>query len=173
MQIRSAKLVSQIEATFKQMETAGMELECFQALQKQEELAASIRINNLFNEVNQQKELERTMQQRYGSLVAEKERIEGILEWHNAEMARQQELAMQTQVHESPVSAEATNNQTVEPDGASSESLVADENLESSVSNADAENNMLVDNVVDAENNMLVDNGNQPAPTVGEAVVGV
>ena len=57
--MRSKKsLWPQIEATFKQMDTAATELECFRVLQKQEQLAASHRINNIWSEVEKQKELE-------------------------------------------------------------------------------------------------------------------
>ncbi|KAL0358607.1 UNVERIFIED_CONTAM: Cell division cycle 5-like protein [Sesamum angustifolium] len=49
-QMRAGKLWTQIEATFKQMDTAGTELECFQALQKQEQLSATHRISNLWEE---------------------------------------------------------------------------------------------------------------------------
>lgn len=78
--MRSGKIWSQIEATFKQMDTAGTEVECFQALQKQEQVAASHRINSLWEEVQKQKELERTLQKRYGDLIAEQELIQSILE---------------------------------------------------------------------------------------------
>ncbi|KAJ6292040.1 hypothetical protein OIU76_024024 [Salix suchowensis] len=50
------------------MDTAGTELECFQALQRQEQLAASHRINGLWEEVQKQKELEQALQRRYGDL---------------------------------------------------------------------------------------------------------
>ncbi|CAL0301807.1 unnamed protein product [Lupinus luteus] len=69
----------QIEATFKQMDVAATELECFQALQKQEQLAASHRINNVWGEVQKQKELEKTLQKRYGDLIAELERVQNIV----------------------------------------------------------------------------------------------
>ncbi|OIV95028.1 hypothetical protein TanjilG_10848 [Lupinus angustifolius] len=69
----------QIEATFKQMDVAATELECFQALQKQEQLAASHRINNVWGEVQKQKELEKTLQKRYGDHIAELERVQNIM----------------------------------------------------------------------------------------------
>ena len=72
-QKRAATLWRQIESTFKQMDTAGTELECFQALQKQEQLAASHRINDLWEEVQKQKEFEQTLQRSYGNLIAELE----------------------------------------------------------------------------------------------------
>ncbi|KAK9907860.1 hypothetical protein M0R45_000047 [Rubus argutus] len=51
-----------IQETFKQMDMAEKELECFQALQKQEKLAATCRINNMWEDVLKQKELEQTLQ---------------------------------------------------------------------------------------------------------------
>ncbi|KAJ6951586.1 hypothetical protein NC653_040894 [Populus alba x Populus x berolinensis] len=72
------QLLPPIELTLKQMDTSGTELECFQALQRQEQLAASHRINGLWEEVQKQKELEQTMQRRYGDLVAELERIQQL-----------------------------------------------------------------------------------------------
>ncbi|XP_062014423.1 cell division cycle 5-like protein [Rosa rugosa] len=65
-----------IEETFKQMDTATKELECFQALQKQEQLAATSWINNMWEEVQKQKELEQTLQKRYGDLVVKLEKIQ-------------------------------------------------------------------------------------------------
>ncbi|KAL5537949.1 hypothetical protein UlMin_043005 [Ulmus minor] len=70
-ELRAKKsLWPQIEETFKQMDSAAKELECFQALQKQEQLAASYRISNIWEEVQKQKELERTLQKQYGDLQA-------------------------------------------------------------------------------------------------------
>lgn len=40
-------------------------LSCFKALQKQEQLAASHRIDSIWKEVQKQKELEQTLQRRY------------------------------------------------------------------------------------------------------------
>ncbi|KAJ6757395.1 hypothetical protein OIU74_026617 [Salix koriyanagi] len=79
-QIRAERqLLPPIELTLKQMDTSGTELECFQALQRQEQLAASHRINGLWEEVQKQKELEQTLQRRYGDLVAELERIQQLM----------------------------------------------------------------------------------------------
>ncbi|CAL5364993.1 unnamed protein product [Camellia sinensis] len=107
-QMRAGKLWSQIEATFKQMDTAGTELECFQALQKQEQLAASHRINVLWEEVQKQKELERTLQKRYGDLVAEKERIQSVMD----AFIVQEEIAAKNRALEL---ANAAANETAEP----------------------------------------------------------
>ncbi|KAK6911332.1 Pre-mRNA splicing factor component Cdc5p/Cef1, C-terminal [Dillenia turbinata] len=92
-QTRAGKLWSQIEATFKQMDTAGTELECFQALHKQEQMAASHRINGLWEEVKKQKELEQTLQRRYGDLIAEQERIQHLVENYRLQVQIQEEIA--------------------------------------------------------------------------------
>ncbi|OIV91995.1 hypothetical protein TanjilG_07734 [Lupinus angustifolius] len=81
----------QIEATFKLMDVAATELECFQALQKQEQLAASHRINNVWGEVQRQKELEKTLQKRYGDLVAELERVQNFMNQYRVK-SQQEEI---------------------------------------------------------------------------------
>ncbi|KAJ8562782.1 hypothetical protein K7X08_031234 [Anisodus acutangulus] len=92
-QMRAGKLWSQIESTFKQMDTAGTEFECFRALQKQEQQAASHRVNNLWEEVQKQKELERTLQKRYGDLVADKEKIQHLMDEYRIQAQLQEEIA--------------------------------------------------------------------------------
>lgn len=90
---RSKKgLWPQIEATFKQMDVAATEFECFQALKKQEQLAASHRINNLWSEVQKQKELERTLQKRYGDLMADLERTQNVIEQFRVQAQLQEEI---------------------------------------------------------------------------------
>ncbi|KAK7285882.1 hypothetical protein RJT34_20667 [Clitoria ternatea] len=96
----------QIEATFKQMDVAATEFECFEALQKQEKLAASHRINNLWAEVQKQKELEKTLQKRYGDLIAELERIQNVMDQFRAQAQRQEEIEANNQ------NLEATANET-------------------------------------------------------------
>lgn len=92
-QTRSKKgLWPQIEATFKQMDVAATEFECFQALKKQEQLAASHRINNLWSEVQKQKELERTLQKRYGDLMADLERTQNVIEQFRVQAQLQEEI---------------------------------------------------------------------------------
>lgn len=95
--MRAAKIWSQVEATFKQMDTAGTEYECFQALQRQEKLAASNRINSIWEDVQKQKELEKTLQNRYGDLLAEKERIYNLMEKYREEAKKQEEIAANLQ----------------------------------------------------------------------------
>jgi len=82
----------QIEATFKQMDIAATELECFKALHKQEQLAASQRINNLWSEVQKQKELEKTLQNRYGSLVEELEKMQNTINQCRLKAQQQKEI---------------------------------------------------------------------------------
>lgn len=110
-QMRATKLWSQIEATFKQMDTAGTELECFQALRKQEQLAAAHRINTLWEEVQKQKELEQTLQKRYGYLLSEQERIHHLMIESREQMRIQEENeAKQRALAE----ARAAENKTIE-----------------------------------------------------------
>ncbi|KAH7571846.1 hypothetical protein JRO89_XS04G0154600 [Xanthoceras sorbifolium] len=92
-QKRAENLRIQIQSTVKQMETAGTELECFQALQKQEQLAASNRINGLWEEVQKQKELERKLQNRYGDLSAKLERIRYLMDDFRVQAQKQEEIA--------------------------------------------------------------------------------
>jgi len=91
-QVRAGKLWSQGQDTFKQMNTASTELECFQELQKQEHLAASYRVLNLTEEVNKQKALEQTLQSRYGDLLSGFQRIQGQLEEHKRQLKIQEEI---------------------------------------------------------------------------------
>ncbi|XP_075513464.1 cell division cycle 5-like protein [Primulina tabacum] len=92
-QMRAGKLGTQIEATFKQMDTAGTELECFLALQKQEQLAATRRISNLWEEVQKQKDLERILQKRYGDLLPELERVQNLTDSYRLQAKREEETA--------------------------------------------------------------------------------
>ncbi|KAJ1409351.1 SANT/Myb domain [Sesbania bispinosa] len=102
----------QIEATFKQMDIAATELECFEALKKQEQLAASHRINNLWAEVQKQKELEKTLQNKYGSLTEELEKIQNIMDQYRAQPQQQEEIKASSRVQEpTEVTADETDVQ--------------------------------------------------------------
>ncbi|CAK9162309.1 unnamed protein product [Ilex paraguariensis] len=122
-QIRAGKLWSQIEVTFRQMDTAGAELECFQALQKQEHLAAAHRINGLWEEVQKQKELEQTLQKRYGHLLAEQERIQQLMDEYRIQAQRKEEIS--EKIHALELAEAAANkivvssNENLEPVAAS------------------------------------------------------
>uniref|UniRef100_A0A0D9W3M3 Cell division cycle 5-like protein n=1 Tax=Leersia perrieri TaxID=77586 RepID=A0A0D9W3M3_9ORYZ len=94
-QVRASKLWSQVQDTFKQMDTSATELECFQELQKQEQMAASYRIRNLTEEVNKQKALERTLQSRYGDLLTGYQKIQEQLEEHKRQLMIQEEMEAQ------------------------------------------------------------------------------
>ncbi|KAF5206703.1 hypothetical protein FRX31_003710 [Thalictrum thalictroides] len=82
------------------MDTAVTELECFQALQKQEHYAGSHRINGLFEEIKRQKKLVENVQKRYGDLVAEKERIQRLLEEHKRQAHIQEKIDSQNRALE-------------------------------------------------------------------------
>lgn len=75
------------------MDTAAKELECFQALQKQEQLAASHRINSIWEEVQKQKELERILQKRYGDLLTKLETTRRLMDNYREQAQRQEEIA--------------------------------------------------------------------------------
>ncbi|CAJ1953181.1 unnamed protein product [Sphenostylis stenocarpa] len=89
----------QIEATLKQVDIAATELECFKALQKQEQLAASHRINNLWSEVQKQKELEKTLQSRYGSLIEELEKMQNSMNQCRLKAQQQKEIEANNHAH--------------------------------------------------------------------------
>ncbi|KAL2539867.1 Cell division cycle 5-like protein [Abeliophyllum distichum] len=110
-QVRAGNIWSQIEATFNQMDTAGTELECFQALQKQELLAATHRISNLWEEVQKLKDLERILQKRYGGLLQEQERVQNLIDAY-LQAKIQEEIAAKNRAREM-AEAEAALNQTV------------------------------------------------------------
>lgn len=113
-QMRAGKIWSQVEATFKQMDTAGTEYECFQALQRQEQLAASNRINSIWEDVQKQKELEKSLQKRYGDLLAEQERIYHVMEKYREEAKRQEEITDTKMAESEPRVVEDATNQTVD-----------------------------------------------------------
>lgn len=96
---------SQIEATFKQMDTAETELECFKVLQKQELLAATSRVTGLVEEVNMQKALEETLQRRYGDLIAEHDRLCRLLEEHKKQIRMEEEIAARNRAIEEEIAA--------------------------------------------------------------------
>ncbi|KAK3200746.1 hypothetical protein Dsin_024161 [Dipteronia sinensis] len=124
---RAENLRNQIQSTVKQMETAGTELECFQALQKQEQFAASSRINGLWEEVQKQKELERILQNRYGDFSAEMERIHHLMDGYRVQSQKLKEIAAEKRALEL---AEAAVNQAT---GQISDDSKPSEELESTM----------------------------------------
>ncbi|XP_017976913.1 PREDICTED: cell division cycle 5-like protein [Theobroma cacao] len=129
---RAATLWRQIESTFKQMDTAGTELECFQALQKQEQFAASHRINGLWEEVQKQKELEQTLQRRYGNRIAELERIQILMNIYRVQAQKQEEAAGKDHALELSEAAVAANPAVV-PSTVLSEPVPSSEHVDSSL----------------------------------------
>ncbi|MBA0803666.1 hypothetical protein Gohar_013854 [Gossypium harknessii] len=143
-QRRAATLWRQIESTFKQIDTAGTELECFQALQKQEQLAASHRINGLWEEVQKQKELEQTLQSRYGNLIAEIERIQKLMNVYRVQAQKQEEAAEKDHALES---SEAPASQAAVPSSGLSEPAPSSEDVYSSL---DGQPSLKIDMNVDS-----------------------
>lgn len=122
VQVRAKKsLWPQIEETLKQVDTASKELECFEALKRQEQSASTHRVNNLWEEVQKQKELERTLQKRYGDLLSELEATRQLMD-----EKRELEEAHKRQVEETEAKsrelelAEPTANQIPSDDPGSS-----------------------------------------------------
>ncbi|KAL1127726.1 hypothetical protein V6Z11_A13G197300 [Gossypium hirsutum] len=127
---RAATLWRHIESTVKQIDTAGTELECFQALQKQEHLAASHRINGLWEEVQKQKELEQTLQRRYGNLMSELERMQRLMNVYRAQAEKQEEVGEKNHALEL---SEAAASQVAVPSAGHSEPAPSLEHLDSSL----------------------------------------
>ncbi|CAK9188224.1 unnamed protein product [Ilex paraguariensis] len=150
-QMRAGKIWSQIETTFRQMETAGTELECFQALQKQEKLAATHRIDGLWEEVQKQKELEQILQKRYGNLIVEQGRIQLLIDEYRIQEQLQEEIEAKNRAFEL---AEAAANHTV----ASSR-----ENIESGCASEMLGNSMVLDSTHKETSSQQIDDAQEQA----------
>ncbi|KAB5512046.1 hypothetical protein DKX38_029074 [Salix brachista] len=92
--------------------------------ERQEQLAASHRINSLWEEVQKQKELEQTLQRRYGDLVAELERIQQLIINYRALAIQQEEIAAKNRTLEL---AEAATKQAAMLNSEPSEPVTSDE----------------------------------------------
>lgn len=155
LQARAAKLWSQTEATYKQVNNLSTELTCFKELQKQEQLAASYRVNNLLDEVNKQKTLESQLQHRYGDLLAESERLQNFVEDHKRKVAVEstevgpteaaEEMKVDNENDASQVAAVSEEEMKVE-----NEDVAGVKNDASQVA-ADSEEGMKIDNADVAE----------------------
>lgn len=88
------------------MDTAATELECFQELQKQEQMAASYRVRNLTEEVNKQKALERTLQSCYGDLLSGYQTIQEQLEEHKRQLKIQEAVEAENRAREEEIAAQ-------------------------------------------------------------------
>ncbi|KAM0866337.1 hypothetical protein ACQ4PT_042688 [Festuca glaucescens] len=127
-QARAAKLGSQIQDTFKQMNTAATELECFQELQKQEQMAGAYRVRNLAEEVNKQKALEHILQSRYGDLLSGYHRIQEQLAEHKKQLKLQEEAMEAEKRAEEAVEAEKrAKEESVEAEKRAKEEAVEEE----------------------------------------------
>jgi len=160
-QIRAGKLWSQVQDTFKQMDTAATELECFQELQKQEHLAASYRIQNLSEEVSKQKALERTLQSRYGELVSGFQRIQEQVEEHKRQLKVQE--AVEAESHAQEEEAAASNHAAAEEEDGS-KSLSSEEKPQQTSTATDEEP---AGSKGTTEDQMDVDSGNGEGGVVG------
>ncbi|KAJ6744328.1 hypothetical protein OIU79_030614 [Salix purpurea] len=169
------------------MDTAGTELECFQALQRQEQLAASHRINGLWEEVQKQKELEQTLQRRYGDLVAELERKQQLIINYRALAIQQEEIAAKNRTLEL---ADAATKQAAMLNSEPSEPVTSDEHGNSmpvgssdkkvseqqmdvdseNVNSALATDTSLINDVPSDEGQMTLVQGGDIVSTVGVAV---
>lgn len=144
--MRANKLWAQVEATFKQMDTGETELECFQALKKQELLAATHRISNLWEEVQKQKDLERTLQKRYGDLYTELERVQNLITAHRLQAEREQENAAK----DSDIAMddiETSRDQSVAPDLEVPQGEVVANNNDIAMEDTDAEDQRVASDV--------------------------
>lgn len=156
-----------IEETFKQLDTAEKELECFRALQKQEQLAASHRINNLWEEVQKQKELERTLQKRYGGLLVELERVQHLREKYIAQEQEQEEItARNGDIELTDSAADVTVVQSTDnPDPTSASDVLAASHGETRVDGMDLDAEKKDDMTVTSDVNVP---NNTPSATEGE-----
>jgi len=78
-QDRGKNLRQSLENTFSQYEDNSSDLDCFQMLEKYENVAIPNRIHALQGQVEVHKALEKSLQARYANLLAEKESLQVIL----------------------------------------------------------------------------------------------
>ena len=104
---------SQIEASLKHIEIGGTEVECFKALKRQEEMAASFRKKNLEEEVVKQKETERKLQARYGELLSTLEKAEEIMVGFRAQALKQADVEDSHNLKEAKLATGEEENVTI------------------------------------------------------------
>ncbi|GFQ07452.1 cell division cycle 5-like protein [Phtheirospermum japonicum] len=181
-QVRAGKLWTQIESSFKQTDTAGTELECFQALQRQEQISATHRISNLWEEVQKQKELEHVLQKRYGDLASELERVRHLMDAYRLR-AEREEAEIAAAAKENAKNAPVVADAEVEPvdNNNNSNSMEVEETPEEEVAGKDDNAPVVVEaevEPVDNSNSMEVEETpeevggkDENAPVVVEAEV--
>ncbi|KAF3790048.1 Cell division cycle 5-like protein [Nymphaea thermarum] len=154
-QMRAGNLWPQIESAFKQMDTAGTELECFHTLQKQEQLAASSRIECLQKEVNIQKDLERHLQNKYGKLVNKLDRMRRTFDDYKMQLQMLEEIEAKKRA------AEESNSCPDQTENTNQEEAVVVHGLEANaLSSTNSEDTMVADGSL---NENVVPNSNQTA----------
>ncbi|XP_009418597.2 cell division cycle 5-like protein [Musa acuminata AAA Group] len=182
-QARAGKLWSQVEATFKQVDTAATELECFQVLQKQELLAATYRVNSLVEEVTKQKALEQNLQHRYGDLLAEHDRVKRLFEEHKMRLRMEEEIAARNRALEEEAAARnraleeeaAAMNRALEEEAAARNPVPVEEAAEKNVTreetaaNNHAMNEELADKKDHLDSDHAEDGTSNEEPIQGEA----
>ncbi|GER24864.1 cell division cycle 5 [Striga asiatica] len=114
--MRAAKLWTKIESDFKQMDTAGTELECFRALQTQEKVSATHRVSNLWEEVQKQKELEHVLQKKYADLLSEQERLQNLMNAYRLRAEREAEIMAEKKNNGSDGNAPVVTEAEAEPE---------------------------------------------------------
>ncbi|OEL16758.1 Cell division cycle 5-like protein [Dichanthelium oligosanthes] len=157
-QVRAGKLWSQVQDTFKQMDTAATELECFQELQKQEQLAASYRVRNLTEEVDKQKALERTLQSRYGDLISTYHRIHEQFEEHKIQLRKQEAIEAENRTREEA----AAQNRAAEGENKSRHNVEEEKEQMNSITDEEPAGSKQIN-----EDQMDVDNSNVDGEFVG------
>eukprot|EP00850_Spirogloea_muscicola_P023426 SM000355S13193 [mRNA] locus=s355:12158:17386:- [translate_table: standard] len=125
-QVRGDNLWQQVEASHKEADTLGTELECFRALHHLEQLAAPRRIENLRAEVEVQIERERSLQMRYENLLVEQDNLRKLIRDHDAALKQSNED--EARAAAVPVATALTDEQPATAVGAlaSSEGLPVD-----------------------------------------------
>jgi pre-mRNA-splicing factor CDC5/CEF1 len=107
------------------MNTAATELECFQELQKQEQMAGAYRVRNLAEEVDKQKALERNLQSRYGDFLSGYQRIQEQLEEHKRQLKLQEEaMEAEKRAKEAVEAEKLANEEAVEAEKRAKEEAI-------------------------------------------------
>ncbi|KAL6516114.1 Cell cycle serine/threonine-protein kinase cdc5/MSD2 [Orobanche gracilis] len=175
-QLRAGKLWTQVEASFKLMDTAGTELECFQALRKQEQISATHRISNLWEEVQKQKELEHVLQKKYGNLMSEVERLKHLMDGYRLQAEREEEMMAAAKdtddIRKDGVGQKDDNAPAADEDEATVHVPDEDNTMETEVSNTDEAKSEQMENGVEngAEENVVGgEDNNAPVVVLAEA----
>ncbi|GAQ83036.1 cell division control protein [Klebsormidium nitens] len=107
-QMKAKEKWSAVEATYKQADILGTELECFKALFRQEQLSIPRRIESLKEDVRGQSERERSLQLWYENLLVEQEDLQRKIDEHEkgltaAKRAAEERAAEEAKRHEEEI----------------------------------------------------------------------